>query len=223
MPSVAVVTTGDEASAGLIAPAEPASPDAGGLSVRVGLLGGFGLTVGAEAVGVSPRAERLVAFIALSGQSVPRSVIAGTMWPNVPESRAYASLRSTLRRLTGLSRRALTVGPGHVGLAPGVGVDLHEARSVARGILDPGTGSLWPARDGAIVARLSGELLPGWYEDWALVEAEEWRQLRLHALETLAGEFITAGHFADAVAAGGAAVRGEPLRESAHAVLIGAH
>jgi hypothetical protein len=44
------------------------------------------------------------------------------------------------------------------------------------------------------------------------VEAEDWRQLRLHALEALAGRL-----------AASAAVRAEPLRESAHAALIQVH
>ena len=45
----------------------------------------------------------------------------------------------------------------------------------------------------AAIVILSGEVLPGWYDDWVLVEAEDWRQLRLHALETLADRLAAAG------------------------------
>ena len=72
---------------------------------------------------------------------------------------------------------------------------------------------------GAAITALSGELLPDWYDDWVLLEAENWRQLRLHALEVLAGLLTAAGRYGDAAAAALAAVRADPLRESAHAAL----
>src|SRR6185436_19063543 len=70
------------------------------------------------------------------------------------------------------------------------------------------------------IATLSVDLLPDWYDDWAVIEAEEWRQLRLHALDTLAEGLTAAGRYADATSAALAAVKAEPLRETAHAVLI---
>jgi DNA-binding SARP family transcriptional activator len=67
---------------------------------------------------------------------------------------------------------------------------------------------------------LSADLLPDWYDDWVLVEAEDWRQLRLHALEALADHLPAAGRWGEATAAARAAVRGEPLRETSHVALI---
>jgi DNA-binding SARP family transcriptional activator len=67
---------------------------------------------------------------------------------------------------------------------------------------------------------LSVDLLPDWYDDWAVAEAEEWRQLRLHALDALAERLTAGGRFADATSAALAAVKAEPLRETAHAALI---
>jgi hypothetical protein len=57
----------------------------------------------------------------------------------------------------------------------------------------------------------------------ALVEAEDWRQLRLHALEVLAERLTARGNYGDAAAAALAAVRAEPLRESPRAALIRVH
>jgi DNA-binding SARP family transcriptional activator len=54
-------------------------------------------------------------------------------------------------------------------------------------------------------------------------EAEDWRQLRLHALEALAQRLTAQGHYGDAAAAALAAVRAEPLRESPRAALIRVH
>jgi len=68
-----------------------------------------------------------------------------------------------------------------------------------------------------------GELLPGWYDDWVLIERERHRQLSLHALEMICELLTAAGRFGPAVTAGLAAVREEPLRESAHRGLIQAY
>ena len=81
-------------------------------------------------------------------------------------------------------------------------------------------------RDGlrSVPERLcEGELLPGWYDDWLLLERERVRQLRLHALEAVAGVLADEGAYALAVEAALAAVRADPLRESAHRVLIAVH
>ncbi|MFF5206382.1 BTAD domain-containing putative transcriptional regulator [Streptosporangium sp. NPDC000396] len=189
----------------------------------VTLLGGFRLTAGDDRVAVSGGAERLLAFVALCSHAVSRNLLAGTLWPDAPERRACASLRSALARMNGVKQRILHVGTTEIGLSPGVGVDFHDARALARRILDPAL----PAGEGDLSAKtvslLSNRLLPGWYDDWVLVEAEEWHQLRLHALETLTSGFIAAGRFADAVAAASVAARAEPLRESACAALIRAH
>jgi DNA-binding SARP family transcriptional activator len=67
------------------------------------------------------------------------------------------------------------------------------------------------------------ELLPGWYDDWVIFERERFRQLRLHALEAMARRWSGQGRHAEAVDAAQAAIAVEPLRESAHRVLIEVH
>ena len=69
----------------------------------------------------------------------------------------------------------------------------------------------------------AGDLLPDWYDDWLTVERERFRQLRLHALESLAGDLADSGRFAAATDAALAAIASEPLRESAHRTLIKLH
>ncbi|GAA3512751.1 DNA-binding SARP family transcriptional activator [Streptosporangium album] len=191
--------------------------------VSVTLLGGFRLLAGGDQVKMSGGSERLLAFVALCGHPVPRPLLAGTLWPDTPERRAAASLRSTLVRLNGAGRQVLNIGATEIRLRPEADVDVHDARSLARRILDPGTPTGEQDLSAEAVALLSNSLLPGWYDDWAVVEAEEWHQQRLHALETLADDFIAAGRYADAVAAAGVAARADPLRESARTALIRAH
>ncbi|MDP9861163.1 MULTISPECIES: AfsR/SARP family transcriptional regulator [Streptosporangium] len=190
---------------------------------RVALLGGFRLLAAGGQVTVSGGSERLLAFVALCGHPVPRNLLAGTLWPDAPERRAGASLRSALVRLNGAGRQVLSVGSTEICLRPGAHVDFHEARSLAQRVLDPTTPTHERDLSAEAVALLSDSLLPGWYDDWAVVEAEEWHQRRLHALEALTADFITAGRYADAVAAASVAVRAEPLRESARAALIRAY
>lgn len=68
-----------------------------------------------------------------------------------------------------------------------------------------------------------GELLPGWYEDWVLFERERLRQIRLHSLETLAGQLTSRERYAQALDAALLCVNLDPLRESAHQAVLTIH
>jgi DNA-binding SARP family transcriptional activator len=192
----------------------------GGL--RVLLLGRFGLAAGVARVALAPASQRLLAYVALAGRAVRRDLAAGALWPTVRERHAHGSLRAALARLAARAPGVLLADGPDVALVAGVGVDLHDVQLTARRLLaDPG--AVGPKRAAAATAGLSVELLPGWYEDWALIEAENWRQLRLHALEAAAGVLADAGRFGEAVGAAQAAVDADPLRESPHAALIAVH
>jgi SARP family transcriptional regulator, regulator of embCAB operon len=191
---------------------------------RVLLVGGFQLVDGDAQVALAEGSQRLLALLALRGRPMKRVLVAGTLWPEVTESRAYASLRSALSRLYGVVRDAVEVNPSDLRLANRVRVDLRESQALAHRLLDAVDQPLEAADlGGGAIAALSGELLPDWYDDWVLLEAEDWRQLRLHALEALARLLTTAGRYGDAAAAALAAVKADPLRESAHATLIQVH
>jgi DNA-binding SARP family transcriptional activator len=189
------------------------------------LLGGFELFLKGQALAVTIGSQRLVAFLALHNRLLPRVYVAGVLWPEVPTSRANANLRAGLWRLPASCRRLVDQSAHHLRLAGGVKVDLHSAAALAQRLLDH-SHSL-PVADLGVVARreLSAELLPTWYDDddWVLVERERFHQLRLHALEALSQRLTDAGRYGEAIDAGLAAVVAEPLRESAHRVLIKAH
>ena len=57
------------------------------------------------------------------------------------------------------------------------------------------------------MSALSDDLLPGWYDDWAVIAAEDWRQLRMQALEAVTARLTAADRFAEAAAAALAALR----------------
>jgi DNA-binding SARP family transcriptional activator len=190
---------------------------------RLALLGGFGLISGSSVLSVPRASQRLLAFLALQGRTVKRAAVAGVLWPDASESHAYSNLRSALARLRGTARKVLTVGKLELGLAEGITVDVRHAQALAHRLLDP-TATPDPSELGlAAASALSADLLPDWYDDWALIEAEDWRQLRLHALEALAGRLMVLRRCGEAAAVAAAAVRAEPLRESSRATLIQVH
>jgi SARP family transcriptional regulator, regulator of embCAB operon len=189
----------------------------------IAVLGGFGLFWGASVLRIPRASQRLLAFLALHSGFIERAAVAGTLWPDASERHAYSNLRSALSRLEGTARKALAVTKLELGVAEGVAVDIRYSQALARRLLNP---ALTPEPSDlgmAAVAALSADLLPDWYDDWVLLRAEDWRQLRLHALEALANRLTATGRWGEAAAAAGAAVLAEPLRESAHAALIQVH
>ena len=108
----------------------------------------------------------------------------------------------------------------HVRLSPHVRVDLDEAILLANAITRP-HGPLHVASVDITV--LASDVLPDWYDDWVIFERERFRQLRLHALESLCERQVSTGLYAEAVQSGLAAVNADPLRESAHRALIKAY
>jgi SARP family transcriptional regulator, regulator of embCAB operon len=112
---------------------------------------------------------------------------------------------------------------GDLGLSAGLVVDVHHARTLARRLIDRDAAEADIDIGSLAVSALSDDLLPGWYDDWAVIAAEDWRQLRLHALEAIARRLTVAGRLAEASSAALAAVRAEPLRETSRAAVISVH
>ena len=195
-----------------------------GERMELSLLGGFVLSVGGDALlGVSIASQRLLAFLALRDGAVTRDAVDGSLWTESSNGRAGGSLRSAISRLDGPARRAVKVTTLDLGLDEGVVVDVHNSQALARRLIDPDAPQSDDDIGAAAVSALSDDLLPGWYDDWAVIAAESWRQLRRQALQVVAARLTAAARLAEAAAAALAAVRAEPLRESARAALIRVH
>jgi DNA-binding SARP family transcriptional activator len=129
-----------------------------------------------------------------------------------------------VQRLHGLDGGGLGISDDASAGAPAtdIRVDVHDAIARAHQLLDKSslcedilTRQTWDD--------LSSDLLPEWLDNgWVLLEQEQYHQLRLFALEAMARRLTESGRHGEAVAAGLAAVQAEPLRESAHRVLINA-
>lgn len=187
--------------------------------LQLRLLGGFQLDLDGQPLWLPHSVRRVIAFLGIRGRS-DRTEVAGTLWPDLPEPKARASLRTALWRMHRLTTAAVVTGSEALALAPPVRVDLQALEDAVRRLV---TGDGAPDRAPAVVLPAAGELLPGWYDDWVLFERERIRQLRLHALETLAGRLTVAGRYGEAIDVALTAVRLEPLRESATRSLILAH
>ncbi|PRY69901.1 HxlR family transcriptional regulator [Glaciihabitans tibetensis] len=194
------------------------------VTIEISLLGAFALTVGGRSVGpLSIGSQRLLVFLALHDRAVGRAAMAGRMWPDATDERAGISLRSALSRLDGPTREAILAAPAGLSLASSVIVDLRAAKRLAARLVQPHAATRSLDFSSESIAILSSELLPDWYDDWVIAEAEEWRQVRMNALEALATALTEQGRLAEAAAAARAAMKVEPLRESAHATLIRVH
>jgi DNA-binding SARP family transcriptional activator len=188
--------------------------------VRLGLLNTFEVVCDEVPVQLPNVAQRLAAFVALHERPVQREYVAGMLWPDTPDQRSAANLRSTLWRVQTRARGLLEVSSGCVRLAPGVRVDLRVAERIAHRVLAPP-----PNRDPPCdLGMFAGDLLPDWYhDDWVVLERERFRQLRLLALDALCERYTRAGRRGEALEAGLLSLAGEPLRESAHRALIRLH
>ncbi len=185
---------------------------------RLQLLEGFACESSGAVVEMPFGIQRLLAFLALRGSS-HRCQVAGSLWPDVPEAHALASLRSCVWRVNKLVPELLKTDGAALSMSDAMTVDSREQEAFATSVLrdhvddqawiHAGLRSLWP-----------GELLPGWYDDWVIFERERLSQLRLHALERSARMLLERDDLDTALQLALEAVRAERLRESANAVLM---
>jgi DNA-binding SARP family transcriptional activator len=184
------------------------------------LLGGFELRSNGNTVDLPMSAQRLLAFVALQDHPVLRTYVAGMLWLESSDEHATSSLRSALWRLRQSGYDLVeAVGP-KLRIAPDVTVDVREAAAWSHSLLASAGDSF---ADGSNGLGLLGELLPDWYDDWVLLERDRLRELRAHALECLCQRLTAEARFAEAMETAQAIVKLEPLRDSAHRLLIRVH
>ena len=194
-----------------------------GRQLRLTLLGGFTLVRENEEIVLPLSAQRLVALLALRERPLSRAYLAGLLWPDYSSGRSLADLRTALWRANHSRASVVATAGMRLSLRAEVKVDVRALTALGRGAAGPAAKSVIAELAGMSWFELSLDLLPDWYDEWLVDDREGVRQLRLHALEGLTDELSLRGRHAEAIQAALAAVRIEPLRETAHATLIRAH
>jgi DNA-binding SARP family transcriptional activator len=172
----------------------------------VGRLGVF------PATKLSAPARRILAYLAIRGPSISRSVAAAELWPDVCDDTARANLRRALWNSP--LNWIMTEGED---LTLDADTDFANAEAAAAAAL---SGAPLGYED---IRLLSDDLLPGWHEEWLMPLCSRFHELRVQALEAACRTMTASGHLALATQAGSAALTAEPLRESAAEALIDAH
>ncbi len=178
------------------------------------LLGGFEVRNGTGVVHLSPPHQRLVVAVAL--RRLTRDLVVQLLWPDVDEIKAHARLRTAMWRLRKACPELVETSGDDLRLGSNVVVDMFD---IAAGLNTRRFDDGWPGSD----RQLGWELLPGWDDDWVVVERERCRQLVLHVLEAQARTSLERRDHAAALNTALSVLRESPLRDSAYRLMIEAH
>lgn len=190
--------------------------------LRLQVLGCIELTTaeGADRTPADLDGLRLLAALAVAGPVKSRSDLAESLWPDLSDDLASASLSDAILTVSDLVVEIGADGAG-LSLSPEVSVDLGDVMARLRGWeQDPAVALTATAAE---ISVLGDDLLPGWTEGWVDQERERFHKLRLHSLESLCQILTQAGRHGPAIRAGELMVDAEPLREAARRALIEAH
>jgi DNA-binding SARP family transcriptional activator len=193
------------------------------LPARLELLGGFTLHLNGRQIPLPINAQRVLAYLAITDRDKPvcsRAALAERLWSEALSGRPQASLRTALWRIRQADRSLVETGSDTLRLDADVDVDLHRSIDQAGCLLGEDSDALELVPSDFSALNLSADLLPGWEEEWLLVERERIRQLRVHAIEALADLLRRCGRYGEAVDAALRVIGAEPLRESAHVALV---
>jgi WD40 repeat protein/serine/threonine protein kinase len=199
--------------------------------LRITVLGPPSIALGSQPVTgfVSSKAQALVFYLAVTGQSHTRETLAGLLWSDMPEKAARRNLRnafSNLRRLIGPNLHITRQTAGLNQQAP-VAVDSEHFAAKLAGIQrnGPDLEDLTHLEEAVDLYR--GEFLAGFYvsdaplfEEWVLVERERLRGEMTGTLERLVQGNSTRGEFKSAIGFAQRWLAMDPLRESAHRALM---
>ncbi len=196
-------------------------------SLRIDLLGGFGLAVEGRPSARAPstRQQQIVAFLVLHGRGVPiaRQRVAGSLWPESTDVQALTNLRRELHHL----REDWPLLEGLVDAASrtlawrspdGAIVDLIAFEGAAeRGL----AGDRAALRDAA--ALYKGDLLPGCTGDWIDTDRERLRQRAHQVLARLVALLEEDRAYGAAIEHAQQLLRLDPLDEQAWCALMRCH
>lgn len=195
--------------------------------LEIRLLGRFDVRWGGEPVEILSRpAQSLLAYLVLNaGVACRREKLAGLLWPDSDEPSARNNLRQALWRL----RKAIERDPGAKGayLTADSSTVVFNADSDYR--LDAALlGEPVPEDSSAdalieVISPHTGELLPGFYEDWIALERERLRAAFEHKMQMLLVRLVEEGRWRETLEWGERWVALGQTPEPAFRALMAAH
>ncbi len=199
--------------------------------LRVQLLGGFQVERDGVALTAfhSQKAQSLLAYLLVyRDRAHPRSVLATLFWGESDEARAQANLRNALYSL-----RHMLEGPkgrfGQYILTEGGAVRFHPKSSYALDVaefeetIESALHTAGEERATLLtkaIALYKGDLLPGFYDDWVVIEQEHLRELYLQALKELVAYHAEHREYSAAILWARRVISVSPLQEEMHRALM---
>ncbi|HEY1575386.1 MAG TPA: BTAD domain-containing putative transcriptional regulator [Pseudonocardiaceae bacterium] len=205
-------------------PMFPRRPGVLNEKASLSVLGQFDLAVDGRSVPLGAISQRLLTLVAIKSGQISRNQAAGIMWPDTRAPRAAANLRSVVWRLQQTCSGVVVPSFYDLRLAHDVTVDIHQSSRVAFELLDHSK-EMAPAELKKILrCNLYDDIAADLgNNDWLIAERERFRQLRVHALESLATQLLEADCHGLAIEAALGAVRADPFRERPRHLLVAAH
>jgi DNA-binding SARP family transcriptional activator len=183
--------------------------------LRIRVLGKLELELDGEQL-TTPRGRRLrtlLGWLVLHPGLRDRGEVAGSLWPDVLDESARASLRGALallrRELGPRASGHLVATRAQVGLAADTWIDAHEFERLAS-----------DGHPREALALVRGELLEGLADDWVYAARDRQRDRVLELMAGLAREAEAQGDISGAIAYVREAVALDPLTEASHRELI---
>jgi DNA-binding SARP family transcriptional activator len=176
----------------------------------------------------SSRSIALLGFLAVHAEAPqPRQRLAAIFWPESSEQQARTNLRRELHYLRVLlgDDQSLVVEPATLMWRewPTCRVDVcvfRRRRQLALQALAAGDQPAMLEHGTAAVEEYRGDLLPGMYDDWVLVEREELRRQCVELCDQLVASWRDLGDLRKAIEYGRIRVRLEPLEELGYRTLM---
>jgi predicted ATPase/DNA-binding SARP family transcriptional activator len=191
------------------------------------LLGQFDFRLNGTPVEIPSRsAQSLLAYLVLnSGIAHRREKLAGLLWPDATEANA----RSYLRKALWQARKSLAVGTKSGEdylLADDISISFNPNADY---FLDAEAMTCKSAETMSIEEQIEavsvyhGELLPGFYDDWIILERERLRAVFEHNLQVLLEQLVEEGHWAETLDWGERWIALGCVPEPAYRALMVAH
>jgi SARP family transcriptional regulator, regulator of embCAB operon len=171
---------------------------------------------GQTEIHVSPRQQRLITALALFGPR-NRRFLCGLLWPDSTDAHALESLRVSMHLISRQTDGLVVNGGPVLSLAAHLSVDYHECLEKVRNCGRLGSSN---SEDSCLSYLQLAELLPGWYEDWVILEQNRLRNFRLNMLAEHARRWLEQEHAEKAAEAARTALELEPLQETSVGLLM---